>query len=137
MQSEESDTQLGVLTLHNCRLKKTNFKDMYENRMYGFVIMAKGAKHEFYNYKLSEILDWIRILSVYVVNLDLKEDWIVQGLIGKGNSAKVHRAERKSQRNKFYAMKTVEKSHINKNPQNQVSDQYKLGIRGLRVFCLI
>ena len=62
--------------------------------------------------------------------LDLKEDWIIQGLIGKGNSARVHRAERKKQRNKFYAMKTVEKSHINSTRQNQVSALPRLELNG-------
>ena len=73
--------------------------------MYGFVMMAKGEKHEFYNYSQSEILEWVDALKPYTVCLDLKEDWIVSSLIGKGSTAKVHRCERKMARKKYFAMK--------------------------------
>ena len=86
--------------------------------MYGFVMMAKGEKHEFYNYSQSEILEWVDALKPYTVCLDLKEDWIVGSLIGKGSTAKVHRCERKWARNKYFAMKTIEKAHINQNRIN-------------------
>ena len=107
--------QLRVLDLHNCRLKRTNFKDSYDNRMYGFLLMAKGKKHEFYNYSQAEIKDWIQAMKPFTICLNLKEDFRVGPLIGKGKSAKVNRCEHTNERNKFYAMKTIKKDFINQN----------------------
>ena len=45
----ESDSQeRGVLHLQNARLKKCHFKDANNLYMYGFILMAKGTKIEFY-----------------------------------------------------------------------------------------
>ena len=40
----------GILNVTNCRLKRNNFRDNEGNKMYGFILMRKGQKHEFYSY---------------------------------------------------------------------------------------
>ena len=53
----------------------------------------------------------------------MKEEFYIGKLLGKGNSAKVHRCERKNSTNsvKHYALKTIQKSFIKSNPRNIVS----------------
>ena len=82
--------------MKNCRLKKVNFKDVFGNRMHGFVLMSKDKTFEFYSVSQSETTEWIDALKSYVILLDLKEEFTIGKILGKGNSAKVHRCERKS-----------------------------------------
>ena len=78
--------------------------------MYGFILMAKGKKHEFYSISQTETNSWIEALKAFVILLDLKEEFTISDLLGKGNSAKVHKCVRKNDiTNKKYAMKTVTK----------------------------
>ena len=64
--------------------------------MYGFVLMAKGNKMEFYTMSETETNEWIEALKSFVVLLDLKEEFVIGKLLGKGNSAKVHRCDRRT-----------------------------------------
>ena len=84
-----------------------SFKDVVGNRMYGFILMAKGKTLEFYSVSETETVEWIEALKGVVILLDLKEEFIIGKLLGKGNSAKVHRCERKGNREQRYALKTV------------------------------
>ena len=52
-------------------------------------------------------------MKPFTIGLNLKEDFRVGPLIGKGKSAKVNRCEHTNERNKFYAMKTIKKDFIN------------------------
>lgn len=52
--------------------------------------MSKGNCIEFFHSNKDHILTWIQVLSDNVVLLDLKEDFSIGPLIGKGNFAKVH-----------------------------------------------
>lgn len=54
-----------------------------------------------------------------IVLIDLKEDYQIQNLIGKGNFAKVHLCKRKKD-NATFALKSVEKSLIRKSKRNAV-----------------
>ena len=46
----------GVLNVKNCRLKRVNFKDVYGNRMFGFILMARGNLIEFYSMSNEELI---------------------------------------------------------------------------------
>ena len=85
--------------------------------MYGFILMAKGKKLEFYSVSQMETNSWIEALKAFVILLDLKEEFAIGDLLGKGNSAKVHKCVRKNGENpdQKYAMKTVTKSYIKMN----------------------
>ena len=67
--------------------------------MYGFILMAKGTKLEFYSVNQMETNSWIDALKAFVILLDLKEEFIIGDLLGKGNSAKVHKCVRKGSEN--------------------------------------
>ena len=77
--------------MKNARLKKCHFKDSHGVYMYGFILMAKGTMVEFY-VKQNELLrdQWIEQLKSSVILLDLKEDFEIFNLLGRGNFAKVH-----------------------------------------------
>ena len=94
--------------------------------MYGFVLMCKGQKHEFYSYNQSEANEWILALKAHVVLLDFKEQISIGKILGKGTSAKVHVCARRTDPNKFFAMKTVDKKFIKKSKQNTVSKESRL-----------
>lgn len=55
-----------------------------------------------------------------VVLVDLKEDYIIGSLIGKGNFAKVHLCRRKTDERSF-ALKSIEKALIRKSKRNSVN----------------
>ncbi len=55
-----------------------------------------------------------------MVLVDLKEDYTIGSLIGKGNFAKVHLCRRKTDEKNF-ALKSVEKALIRKSRRNSVS----------------
>ena len=63
------------------------FKDVDSNRMYGFILMAKGNSFEFYSEFEEEITSWIEALKSLVILLDLKEELRIGRVLGKGNSA--------------------------------------------------
>ena len=79
--------------------------------------MAKGNKLEFYSTSQDETNLWIEAFKGFVILLDLKEEFTIGDLLGKGNSAKVHKCTRKNAENPEikYAMKTVTKSYIKQN----------------------
>lgn len=54
-----------------------------------------------------------------VILIDLKEDYHIGSLIGKGNFAKVHMCKRKKD-DQTFALKSVEKSLIRKSKRNAV-----------------
>lgn len=60
------------------------------NYVYGFILMAKGITIEFYHPSQEYIQQWIKIMKSSIILTDLKEDYIIGQLIGKGNFAKVH-----------------------------------------------
>ena len=76
-------------------MKRMSFKDVDNNKMYGFILMGRGKTLEFYSISGQETEEWIDALKAFVVMLDIKEYFIIGKLLGKGNSAKVHKCERK------------------------------------------
>ena len=89
--------------------------------MYGFILMAKGRTIDFYVESLEERELWINSFKKYVVFLDLKEEFTVGKLLGRGNFAKVHLCTRRSNHNQRYALKTMQKSSLYKKKRNIVS----------------
>ena len=76
-----------MLDLDNCRLKQTCFKDKYDTRMYSFSLMAKGTVIEFFIPRSTEQREWIEAMKPYVILVDLKNEFNIGKLIGKGSSA--------------------------------------------------
>lgn len=89
--------------------------------MYGFVLAARNHTHGFFSVEKADIQAWIDELKRFVVILDLKETLVIKTLLGKGNSAKVHMCERKSDSSQIYALKTINKSYIKQKEHNKVS----------------
>lgn len=88
--------------------------------VYGFILMGKGNQIEFYHSNKKHIEAWIDKLKDSVILVDLKEDYNIGSLIGKGNFAKVHLCRRKTD-DKSFALKSVEKALIKKSKRNSVS----------------
>ncbi len=81
--------------------------------------MSKGIQMDFYHHNKKYIETWIEKLKDSVILVDLKEDYTVGSLIGKGNFAKVHLCRRKTDE-KSFALKSVEKALIRKSRRNAV-----------------
>ena len=83
--------------------------------------MAKGKTIDFY-VDSAEVRDnWINGMKRFVILLDLKEEFVIGRLLGHGNFAKVHLCTRKTDQNTKYALKTMQKSALNKSKRNIVS----------------
>lgn len=87
--------------------------------------MAKGNSIELYHHNKEFIAQWIAVLKDSVILVDLKEDYLIGQMIGKGNFAKVHLCKRKAD-DLTFALKSVEKTLIRKSKRNSVSisDKY-------------
>ena len=75
---------------------------------------------EFYHHNKEHVDLWIEVIKDSVILVDLKEDYIIAQMIGKGNFAKVHLCKRKADE-KTFAFKSVEKTLIRKSRRNSVS----------------
>ena len=74
---------------------------------------------EFYHHNKEHVDLWIEEIKDSVILVDLKEDYIIAQMIGKGNFAKVHLCKRKADE-KTFALKSVEKTLIRKSRRNSV-----------------
>jgi serine/threonine protein kinase len=81
--------------------------------------MSKGNAIELYHNTQEYIDEWINVLKNQIILVDLKEDYHIGALIGKGNFAKVHICKRKKD-DATFALKSVEKSLIKKSKRNSV-----------------
>ena len=64
--------------------------------MYGFIMMAKGKSIDFYVDSLELREDWINAIKKHVILIDLKNEFTIHQLLGRGNFAKVHSCTRKT-----------------------------------------
>lgn len=76
--------------------------------MYGFTLMARGSEIEFFSYEEEEIKTWVSYLNRMVILLELKNDYAIGKLLGKGNFAKVHTCTNKHTKQEF-ALKSIDK----------------------------
>ncbi len=88
--------------------------------IYGFIMMAKGQQIELYHHSKELVDKWIEVIKDSVILVDLKDDYIIAQMIGKGNFAKVHLCKRKADERTF-ALKSVEKTLIRKSKRNSVT----------------
>ena len=70
--------------------------------------MGKGNSVEFYHYSEEVRDEWIETIKDSVVLIDLKDEYQISTLIGRGNFAKVHLAKKKKD-NQTFALKSIEK----------------------------
>ena len=75
---------------------------------------------EFYHQSKELVEQWIEAIKDSVILVDLKEDYMIAQMIGKGNFAKVHLCKRKAD-DRTFALKSVEKTLIRKSRRNSVS----------------
>lgn len=68
----------------------------FRTYIYGFILMAKGNQIELYHNNKQYVQQWIDALKDSVILIDLKEDYLIGQMIGKGNFAKVHLCKRKA-----------------------------------------
>lgn len=97
--------------------------------MYGLIMMAKSKTIEFYVESLEERESWVNAMKKFIILLDLKDEFTIGKLLGRGNFAKVHLCTRKSDYSTKYALKTMQKSALAKSKRNIVSI-FSLCIRG-------
>ena len=109
------------MNIKNCRLKKHYFKDTTKKYMYGFIVMAKGKTLDFYCDNPDERDAWVNKMKKFVILLDLKEEFVIGRLLGRGNFAKVHLCHRRSDLHTKYALKTMQKSALQRSKRNIVS----------------
>jgi serine/threonine protein kinase len=79
--------------------------------------MQKFNIIEFYHHDEQVINKWVEILKDQVIKVELKTDYSISTMIGKGNFAKVHLCKRKSDNCEF-ALKSIEKNMIKKSKRN-------------------
>lgn len=116
--SKDDHMERGILNCKYARLKKTHLKDS-KTKLFGFILMAKGQTLQFYNEDEEVIQNWIEALKSTAVLLDLKDEFKMGSLLGRGNFAKVHSCTRQNDPDgKIYALKTIEKSSIKKCKRN-------------------
>lgn len=82
--------------------------------------MGRGGQLEFYHHSKDFVDSWINVLKDSVIFVDLKDDYMIAQMIGKGNFAKVHLCKRKVD-DRTFALKSVEKTLIRKSKRNSVS----------------
>ena len=67
----------------------------------------------FFHTDKAEVDKWIEALKESVVLLDLKDEFLMGGLLGRGNFASVHSCHRKNDPDeKKYAIKSIIKAEI-------------------------
>ena len=113
----DDDQERGILQLNNCRLQQINFKDSKGNRIFGFILSAKGKRLDFFSFDLTEIEEWVAALASNVIMLYMNKTYSIdsQTPIGEGSSCIVHRIVRKNNRDQVYAKKSIYKSYLKKN----------------------
>ena len=105
-------------------MKKHYFKDEENKYMYGLIMMAKSKTIEFYVESLEERESWVNAMKKFIILLDLKDEFTIGKLLGRGNFAKVHLCTRKSDYSTKYALKTMQKSALAKSRRNIVSSAF-------------
>ncbi len=109
------------MTVKNCRIKKHYFKDTEGKYMYGLIMMARSRTIDFYVETLEEREAWVNAMKKFIILLDLKDEFSIGKILGRGNFAKVHLCTRKSDHTTKYALKTMQKSFLAKSKRNIVS----------------
>eukprot|EP00353_Schmidingerella_taraikaensis_P011122 CAMPEP_0185585890 /NCGR_PEP_ID=MMETSP0434-20130131/41563_1 /TAXON_ID=626734 ORGANISM="Favella taraikaensis, Strain Fe Narragansett Bay" /NCGR_SAMPLE_ID=MMETSP0434 /ASSEMBLY_ACC=CAM_ASM_000379 /LENGTH=74 /DNA_ID=CAMNT_0028206579 /DNA_START=285 /DNA_END=509 /DNA_ORIENTATION=+ len=74
--------------------------------------MAKGKTIDLYLESLQEREEWIQAFKRHVIFLDLKDEFSVGKLLGRGNFAKVHLCMRRNDLSVKFALKTMQKSAL-------------------------
>lgn len=78
------------------------------------ILLSRSTNIEFYSNDKITINKWYDAIKDNVIILDLKEDYTIYSMIGKGNFAKVHLCKKKLD-DSTYALKSIEKNTVKKN----------------------
>ena len=111
----------GALPILNCRMKALKFKDINDQYMYGFGLMARGSYLEFYCDSEIQIEEWRQAFKSSVVQLDAFAHFTPGEKIGEGNFAQVHECWRKDNLKIKFAMKSIKKAKVQNSPRQTVS----------------
>ncbi|PCI31142.1 hypothetical protein COB52_00230 [Candidatus Kaiserbacteria bacterium] len=82
--------------------------------------MARGSELEFFSYSQEEVKEWVQKMNRMTILLELKADYSIHKLLGKGNFAKVHVCKNKHT-GVEYALKSIDKNQLKKSKRNSVS----------------
>ena len=85
----------GILNIKYARLKKTHIKDN-KMKLYGFILMQKGLSLQFFAEDEAVQKEWIEALKSSCILLDVKEEFEIGSLLGRGNFAMVHECTRRN-----------------------------------------
>ncbi len=107
----------AFLAFDNPRLEKTEDRSF---NMCGFKVTGYKGSYEFLCESLVVQDEWVEKLRKVCVSLNISYRYSFGKLLGKGNFAKVHLAQRKRD-SKSFAIKTIEKTKILENPRNMLS----------------
>jgi len=81
--SETDQTSPKILHLKNARLKKTHLKDD-KQKLFGFILIAKGVAFWFYDLDEVVIQRWVEALKQVCILSDIKAELKFGELLGKG-----------------------------------------------------
>eukprot|EP01022_Parablepharisma_sp_SALTPOND_P024908 TRINITY_DN560_c0_g1_i1.p1 TRINITY_DN560_c0_g1~~TRINITY_DN560_c0_g1_i1.p1 ORF type:complete len:914 (-),score=67.53 TRINITY_DN560_c0_g1_i1:1166-3907(-) len=116
-QAKDKTVPTGYLKLDNPRLEKTEDRAL---NMCGFKISGYKASYKFFCKNIEDQDEWVEKLRKVCVSSNISYRYRFKNMLGKGNFAKVHLAQRKRDDESF-AIKTIEKTKILENPRNMVS----------------
>lgn len=105
--------------MDNPRLEETETESESDNSC-GFKLLGYKGSFEFIWYNVNEIEEWLKYLRKVCVALKLSHSYTFGRMLGKGNFAKVHLAQRKSD-NETFAIKSIAKTKILETPRNTKS----------------
>ncbi len=93
----------------------------------GFKLVGYSGTYEFLCKTVALQEEWTEKLRKVCVSLNISYRYGFGRMLGKGNFAKVHLAQRKKD-DKSFAIKTIEKTKILENPRNVLSMQREINI---------
>lgn len=104
---EGDPRERGKLNIKFARLRKTSLRDG-DTKLHGFVLMAKGVRLHFYAEDEEAQGQWLNALRQSCVLLDVKDEYEIGRMLGRGNFARVHACVHKADpEHKEYALKTI------------------------------
>ena len=90
MMDSEQNKITAQLAITNARLKRIRFKDDKNQYTFGFLLIAMNNILEFYHSDKAVIDQWVEAMKLMVIIIDVKSDYTIGKMLGRGNFARVH-----------------------------------------------
>ena len=121
MLDSEQKKIVEQLNIINSRLRRVHFKDDKGQYTYGFLLIAMDNILEFYHNDKDVINEWVNAMKLIVIVIDVKADYGIGKMLGRGNFARVHLCHPHDKPNDMYALKTLDKTSVKKSRRSIVS----------------